>query len=320
MEWSLLVKYVLGIDSGASKYLIRACSLQGALLGEYVGEPAAHFRVSADDMALRITTSVDRCLEQFGGDRADCVTIVCGAAGVDFPGARALVSEIYRGLPGFDCPIHCVNDSEVAHYAATGGVGVIVIAGTGSIAFGRAKDGSSTSVGGWPLCIFGDEGSGAWLARKALQHLSAWFDALVPRTRLVDELLGTLSITDRSGMMDICTEIDYLRWQDPNLAAAIDRAADAGDDFAIALIEEAASATFAMGDEVVSRLGLAADDEFRVGAWGSAIVKSDRHLRRFTERFHAKYGNVRVVVAQENAAMGACRMALAMLDGQTVPA
>ena len=70
----------------------------------------------------------------------------------------------------------CVNDAQVAQFAVTGGVGAVVIAGTGSIAFGCNEKGQTARCGGWPPCIFGDEGSGSWISMRALNHLSLLMD------------------------------------------------------------------------------------------------------------------------------------------------
>lgn len=63
-----------------------------------------------------------------------------------------------------------MHDAPIAHAAALGGdPGVVVIAGTGSVAFARAEDGVSRTTGGWGY-LFGDEGSAFWIARRAFEH------------------------------------------------------------------------------------------------------------------------------------------------------
>jgi N-acetylglucosamine kinase-like BadF-type ATPase len=61
-----------------------------------------------------------------------------------------------------------MHDAPIAHAAALGGApGVVVIAGTGSVAYGVASDGRSATTGGWGY-LFGDEGSAFWIARTAI--------------------------------------------------------------------------------------------------------------------------------------------------------
>lgn len=313
-----LVRYVLGIDSGGTKYLVKACDLDGTVIGEYTGAPAAHYRLSGDDLVGRIDANIDRCLEQFGGDRKDCAFLVCGTTGIDADSDRETVSGIYAALRGFGCPTLCVNDAEVAHFAVTGGVGAVVIAGTGSVAFGRNGSGRTARSGGWPVCIFGDEGSGTWIAYQALHHLTLWFDGRVPSSTLTERLLRTLGLGKREDLMAICISIERMSWEDPGLAAIVDGAAQDGDAYALSILQRASAETSELADSVIRKLALDREPHFQVGAWGSAIVNSRLHFESFKERLEQRYDNVRVVIADVDAAMGACRMALAALQGDSV--
>ena len=63
------MKYVLGIDSGGTKYLVRAAALDGALLGCDEGPAANHYMQPLDEVKRLIGESIDRCLSAFGGRR-----------------------------------------------------------------------------------------------------------------------------------------------------------------------------------------------------------------------------------------------------------
>lgn len=308
------MRYVLGIDSGGSKYLARACTLDGEVIAEHTGDPAPHYRFPREEVIRRIEASIDACLAEFGGTRRECEWLVCGTTGIDSPGDKAIVEGIYGSLEGFDCPIECVNDAEVAHFAVTGGTGAVVIAGTGSVAFGRNAQGETARSGGWPVCIFGDEGSGTWISYQALRHLGMWFDDRVPSSELTDALRSRLEVRGRDDLMRICSGIELMTWQNPGVSALVDAAAEAGDPAAIGIITRAAEQTFALADSVVGKLALADEERFTVGAWGSAIVKSRLHFRLFRERFEHRYDNVSVRIADTDAAMGACRLALRALQ------
>ena len=130
------MKYILGIDSGGTKYLVRACTPEGGVVAEYVGPPAPHYRLEREEVIKRVNANIDACLAKFGGSRKECVYLVCGTTGLDTDRDQQAVDDIYKGLSGFACPVLCVNDAQVAQFAVTGGVGAVVIAGTGSIAVG----------------------------------------------------------------------------------------------------------------------------------------------------------------------------------------
>jgi N-acetylglucosamine kinase-like BadF-type ATPase len=81
--------------------------------------------------------------------------------------------------------IRVVTDADIALYGATGGEpGVVVIAGTGSICCGLNKRNVRACVGGWGP-VAGDEGSGSWIARRALQGVAHATDGRGPETSLV---------------------------------------------------------------------------------------------------------------------------------------
>jgi len=310
------MRYVLGIDSGGTKYLVKACHLDGRVLSEHTGDPAPHYRFPRDEVIARINTNIDRCLQQFDGRRGDCVALVCGTTGIDADSDRKLVDGIYAALDGFTCPTQCVNDAEVAHFAVTGGIGAVVIAGTGSVAFGRNAVGETARSGGWPLCIFGDEGSGTWIGYQALHHLSLWFDQRVPSSVLSVRLRQVLGLQRREDLMAVCVGIERMTWDDPGLAAVVDAAARDGDPYARAIITHAAELAFELVDSVIRKLRLGSATSFRVGAWGSAIVKSQLYFASFKERLEGGYDNVEVLISDVDAATGACRMALASLGDE----
>ena len=75
-----------------------------------------------------------------------------------------------------DC-VRLVHDTEIAHAGALGGeAGVVVIAGTGSVAYARNANGESALAGGWGY-LFGDEGSAFWMARTVLADAMRRSDA-----------------------------------------------------------------------------------------------------------------------------------------------
>ena len=90
-----------------------------------------------------------------------------GVAGVDREDDDQIVRGIMRRL-GFRTHALVVNDALVALVAGVGDdPGVVLIAGTGSIAYGVNQDGFAARAGGWGY-VLGDEGSGYWIGRQAL--------------------------------------------------------------------------------------------------------------------------------------------------------
>jgi N-acetylglucosamine kinase-like BadF-type ATPase len=96
-----------------------------------------------------------------------------GGAGRENVASRvqAIVGELLH------CPMEVIGDMLVAYDAAMhGGPGVVVIAGTGSIAYGRNEHNETARAGGWGSVI-SDEGSGYWIGRNAVSAVFRTFDS-----------------------------------------------------------------------------------------------------------------------------------------------
>jgi len=304
------MKYVLGIDSGGTKYLVRALSLSGMPLGCYEGETCSHYSLPLEEAQRRIDLYITRCLETFGGRREDCACILSGSTGYDSEEDGEILRRLYRSLPGFHCPNYCMNDAELAHYTATGGVGILLIAGTGSIAFGCNAQGKTLRAGGWPLNVMGEEGSGRYVDALALHHYTRYLDGLRPRTPVIDGIERVVGRLSRKQMMDYAMELYGPPWQSPGLGRAVDEAACAGDAYAQQMLDQAARWNVELVSELVKPLGFDKEPSFAVGIWGSTIVKGRRQRETFARLLAERWPGSRLVVADQDAAMGAACWAL----------
>ena len=157
--------YYLGIDGGGSKTTcvvgdessILATATVGACNITRVGEAGARealhqaIRDACQTAGINPQQVLRACIGAAGAGRSDIAGIV-----------RKMVAEIISG------EIDVVGDMEIALRAAFGaGPGVIVIAGTGSIAFGRDAQGRTARAGGWGFAV-SDEGSAHWIGRTAV--------------------------------------------------------------------------------------------------------------------------------------------------------
>jgi len=97
----------------------------------------------------------------------DKIAAICmGASGGGRPEAAISIRQSLAELT--PAPVEIVGDMVIALEAAFGsGTGAIVIAGTGSVAYGRDAQGNTTRAGGWGFAV-SDEGSGHWIGRRAV--------------------------------------------------------------------------------------------------------------------------------------------------------
>lgn len=311
------MKYVLGVDSGGTKYLVRAAALDGKLIGCDEGPAANHYMQPYDEVEALINASIDRCLAQFGGSRTDCAYILTGSTGCDSDEDQQLLTQLYEELEGFSCPVHCVNDAELAHYTATGGVGLLLIAGTGSIVFGRNAAGVARRVGGWPLSVMGEEGSGRYIDAWAMHEYTRYLDGVRPRTPLMEHIERVTGVQTAKEMMDYGMQMFGPPWPTPRLGEAVGAAALAGDAVAQRILDRAAAWNYDLLHELADVLGFAQDDAFAIGLWGSTIVKGQYQQEALRRLLQEAYPNASVIIAQMDAAQGATRWALERLKAGT---
>lgn len=157
--------YFLGIDGGASKTF---CVLgdERSILGHGTAGSSNVTRVGEAAARKSLKASISHACDAARISPAQITSTCVGAAGAARENVRAqlhrFVSETVYG------EVQIVGDMIVALQAAfSDGPGVVVVAGSGSIAYGRDASGATVRAGGWGFAI-SDEGSGYWIGRRAV--------------------------------------------------------------------------------------------------------------------------------------------------------
>jgi glucosamine kinase len=159
------VPYYLGIDGGGTK---TTCAVgdEARLLAKATAGPSNIVRVGEAQTRKSLAQAVREACAACGISPEDVVRTCVGGSGAARPELAAIVRSILAEI--LPSPVDVVGDMETSLEAAFGdGPGVIVIAGTGSIAYGRDKTGKTLRAGGWGFEI-GDEGSAHWIGRTAV--------------------------------------------------------------------------------------------------------------------------------------------------------
>lgn len=158
--------FYLGIDGGGTK---TTCALgdESRVLATVTAGPSNVFRVGEQRARESLHDAVRQACAAAGIEPAQIACTCIGASGAGRPEIAALVrNALAEILPN---QIEVIGDLETSLDAAfDDGPGVIVIAGTGSSAYGRNRQGMTTRAGGWGFAI-GDEGSAHWIGREAVR-------------------------------------------------------------------------------------------------------------------------------------------------------
>jgi len=247
--------YFLGVDGGATGTTCAVCDHDGRILGIGRGGPSNHILAPGGEVRARsaLETALGAAEAASGLRRVEFESAQFGMTGInrDTEQARVFMRVISSVLSARIVQID--NDASVALAGALAcRPGVVLIAGTGSVAFGRDPSGQEARAGGWGY-IFGDEGSGFAIGLAGVRAALRARDRVGPATVLETQ------IPDRCGRS--LGEIPLLfyegRWQRAEIAAlapVVTGAAAAGDPVALALVAEAAQGLAATAAAVMARL------------------------------------------------------------------
>ncbi len=171
------------------------------------------------------------------------------------------------------------HDADVALSGATGGgPGVIVIAGTGSIAFGRNAEGKTARAGGWGY-IFGDEGGAFDLVRQALRAALRHEEGWGPPTALRQALLDATGASNANDLLHRFYGDEYPRQRIAALAPLVGECALNGDAVALELLHQAGQQLATLAAAV--RRQLFAPEEAVVVSFAGGVFENPYTRERF---------------------------------------
>jgi len=306
------LKYVIGIDGGGTKTILKVVSLDGSILAEITGGSSNIQSASISKVTETLSDMLDSALYKKGLKKEECKYICMGAAGVDGIFEKELLENQFRSY-GIHCPIYITNDSEVMLEASVGmSEGIVVISGTGSIAYGRDKSGKEVRAGGWGH-IIGDEGSGYWIATKAITAAARYSDSRAEKTILLEMLLKKLGIKEARDILNFLYNSSNGKSEIAALAVVVDEAYRAGDKVARDILLSAAKELFLMLDAVAVALDFEVDS-FPVVAGGSVFSNNELVYNTFCNYVVQKYSGAFVIKSINKAVDGAVKIALNMMN------
>jgi N-acetylglucosamine kinase-like BadF-type ATPase len=265
--------HVLGIDAGGTKTVCHLADEHGTLIAE-ARSGGANLQAAGE---LHVEKVIHDVMEEAIGDRDIVPAAIClGIAGVDRPEDSTVVRSLMRRI-GFKARILVVNDALVALEAgAPGAAGVVIISGTGSIAYGRNSRNEGARSGGWGH-VLGDEGSGYWIGRAALRAVLREADRRGPRTLLTSLLLKHFGVTEAQNLIHEVYQNKVRPAAIGSLAQCVQTAFGEGDEAATGILRAAADELEASGVSVARRLAL--EEEPFVFILGGGIFKAVPWLR-----------------------------------------
>jgi N-acetylglucosamine kinase-like BadF-type ATPase len=234
---------LIGLDSGGSKTDARLAqpAVDGRLeiLGHGLAGPGNPRAVGSEVAGAALIQALSQAMQQAGVKAADVAALCLAVAGAAREAEQQALTVQVRSL-GLCCPLRFVHDGWAALAAAHADlVGVALIAGTGSFGFGRNRENLTARVGGWGH-LFGDEGSGYWLALRGLQAVARQADGRGAATLLTERVLAHWQLNEPAALIGKLVSEHVDRRQLSQLAPLVLQTAEAQDEVARDLVREAA--------------------------------------------------------------------------------
>jgi len=300
--------HVLGIDGGGTKTVALAADLRGNVLGRGTSGASNYQTVGLDRAVAALKEASERAAADAGVTTHRFEVACLGLAGVGRETDRALLLPTIKKLELAD-RIILEHDAAIALAGATAcQPGVVVLAGTGAMAFGMNQSGEKRRAGGWGNML-GDEGSAYYIGRRALAAACRAYDGRGPETALVSKLMEDLSLDH---FTDIVKKI-YNKEASPqkiaSLAPLVSQLAKAGDDVATGILRDAAEELALAANAVIRGLGME-DEEFHVAASGSVFKAGEPLVIPFSESVKSIAPRAEITSPRFEPAIGAVFLAL----------
>ena len=294
----------LGIDGGGSK---TTCVVgdENSLLASATAGPSNIIRVGEAEARASLHAAIGQACMTAGVAPGDVRRVCIGVAGA----ARREVSDILRKILSelLTCEMEIVGDTVITLQAAfPDSVGVVVIAGTGSIAYGRNHTAQTARAGGWGYAI-SDEGSGHWIGRSAVTAALHAHDEGENSSlfRFISKAWGVATLDELVRTANAVPPPDF-----SNLFAHVLSAADSGDALARTVLTQAGSELAGIAKIVVGRL-FPESPSVPVAMSGSVFRNSALVRQVFYNSLRSEYPNAKVTSTVIEPVKGALELARA---------
>ncbi len=301
------MKYLIGIDGGGTKTHCIITNLEGKCLFECFG-PSSHFLIHGTDIVSKtILNLVDDCKSNLNINYNDISCVLLGTTGAgrknDAERLEAAFNDYTKSKNIVINNFKVESDARIALEGAfSGKPGSILIAGTGSIMFGKDAGGNIHRVGGFGRFI-GDEGSGYSIGKKALTAIAKGFDGRISETNLTDLLKEKFKIETSENLIN---EIYKNNFDIASAAPLVLQAAEINDKIALQIIDEETEELISHISTMLKKIN---EPVFNTALIGGLISSENIYSNTLRKKVSEKLSNVNLTLPENPPEVGAILMA-----------
>jgi N-acetylmuramic acid 6-phosphate etherase len=306
---------VLGIDGGATKTVAwlapRAATEECRPVGRGIAGPSNLQAIAGVEALANLDRAIGAAFADANIERGPLAAAVLALAGSDRPQNQRRICQ-WAHQRQIAERIDVVHDAMGLLAAGSAqGWGIALIAGTGSLAFGRCRDGRTARAGGWGY-LFGDEGSAYAIAVAGLRAAAQAADGRGPSTQILPALLARMSVPDAMALIPAVYSLAAERASVAALAEVVCAAAEAGDEGAQQILDAGARDLAVMVVAVARRLELIAV-EFPLALAGGLLLGNARIRSRLFASLPSLRLHAAPVTLVADPVAGAIRLAQQLL-------
>ena len=302
---------VLGIDGGGSKTLVSLAVVSDRNEYQVVGRGTSGASnlnvVGFDAAASQVQLAIQRAFESAGIQLKTVAALCMGMAGA----GRVEEQETWMKWAQENQVAQragIVTDAETILSAGTPeGIGVALIAGTGSLAFGKNEAGEVARAGGWGY-LLGDEGSGYQIAMAAMKAILKSVEGRGPETCLQATILRALELADSQALIGYVYRTDRNRSEIAALSKLVFDAAEAEDIVAKMILAQAVEDLAELVKAVVLQLHFS-NENYALALTGGILL----HQREYRVSLLARLRQLQIepssIECMDDASLGAIRIA-----------
>ena len=296
------MNYILGIDYWGTKTDCVIANFEPKILSSVTTKGGNLLKIGFEKAALNILSAIKKCIENTNIKYEDVDFVLIGSAGAGRKeNSDKLLNELKR-ITDFK-NIKVTTDAHIALEGAfSGKPGCILIAGTGSIIYGKDKEGKLYRVGGFGSLI-GDQGGGYSIGRKGLIAVAKQLDEMGNNTKITDLVCDKFNIKNKE---DLISKVYENQIFISEIAVLVLDAAQSDDETAITILNEELDELIEQISAMKKKLN---DEKFNLAFTGSLIQNKNYYSNLLREKIKEKLSFVEVTEAENPPAFGAILLA-----------
>jgi N-acetylglucosamine kinase-like BadF-type ATPase len=297
--------YYFGIDGGGTRSRLAITDREGRVLARAEAGSANIFSTPKEAVFDAIRSLLDSGLKAAGLRREDLGAGCVGSAGLGREKEQKIFRDFFGSLLGA-VPVKVCGDGEILLCGGLEGLeGYCLIAGTGSLALGRSREGRLIRAGGLGYML-GDEGSAAWIGKTAIARILRGLEGRDLPGAMLGAVLEKTGLSQSEDLVRY-VHIDADKARVASLAPVVTAAARAGDPLALDILRRGAAELALLVQSVLERSPWIENQTLVLA--GGVIEHDEIVTEKLRETLAAGFPRLKITEARGSALEGACLLA-----------